>query len=369
MNETLTSSSSSCNLLYKTANLKINTTERAGQDPLLSPEVPAERPGGIQLDESNPDSVEDNDNAENPPDWAEATVVVTGSNVGKLSTTIPQARQQGRWDLPWNEDDLKHFKRVLIPDVELAKLSNASALERLSMAYARLVVNSRNALKDRLSVEDNGMLENLSESGETLFAISKHPSINLLPSDTDFEPDWRTMIHSRALTGLDTLTQQSKLLFKETMILYHELRNYGHLKRIEQSINRSVVSIYISHLIQNSRALKTRLDQLFDIDNAWRHGGLLTTNTITQKVQSNPEEPEEAHEVATCLKVTEAYIILALDTGTISIFNHNGKHLRNLRGHSAGVWALAIYGEILVSGGVDRDVCIWNINTGYVLEI
>jgi hypothetical protein len=349
--------------------LKINTTDKAGHDALSTSEAPAEQPGGIQLDESNSDSVEDNNNAEDSPEWAEATVVVTGSNTGKPLTLILQAGQQGLWDLPWNEDDLRHFKRVLIPDVELAKLSNASALERLSMAYARLVANSRNALKDRLSVKDNGMLEKLLESGETIFAISKHPSISLLPSDTDFEPDWRTLLYFRGLTDLNALTEQSKRLFKDTMILYHELRNYGHLKPVEQRTKRYVMATNISHLIHNSRALKTWLDQLFDIDNAWRHGGLLTTNTITQKVQPDPEEPEEAHDVATCLEVTDHHIILALDTGLISIFNHNGQHLRSLHGHTGGVWAIAIYGEILVSGSVDREVRVWDIVTGYVLNV
>jgi hypothetical protein len=367
VDETLTSTSSSCNLLYRTANLKINTTGEGGQDALSTSEAPAEQPGGIQLNESNSDSAEDNNNAKDLPEWAEATVVVTGSNTGKPSTLIPQARQQGLWDLPWNEDDLKHFKRVLIPDSELhARLSNASALERLSMAYTRLEAKSRIAVKDRPFISYNNFLEALLIYGANIFGISKHPSVSLLPSNADFEPDWRTVLHFRALTEFDALTEESKQLFKEMMILYHELRNYGHLKPVEHKWTKRYAMV--TNLIVNSRALKTWFDQLFDIDYAWKHGGLLTTRYITQKVGSDPEKPEEGQGIATCLKVTENYIIFSLDSGIIWIFDHMGTPIRSLHGHTMGVWAFAVYGDIIVSGSLDRDVRVWNIETGYVLK-
>jgi hypothetical protein len=86
--------------------------------------------------------------------------------------------------------------------------------------------------------------------------------------------------------------------------------------------------------IAKSKALKTWLDQLFDIDYAWKHGGLLTARYISQKVEPGLEEPEEAPDVAICLEVTEKSIIFDLDSGTISIFDHNSKHLRSLHGHT-----------------------------------
>jgi hypothetical protein len=75
------------------------------------------------------------------------------------------------------------------------------------------------------------ILERLLESAESIFQISKHPSINLLPTDAGFASDWKTILSFQALTNLDALAEQSKQLFKETMILYHELKNYGHLKQ------------------------------------------------------------------------------------------------------------------------------------------
>jgi hypothetical protein len=82
----------------------------------------------------------------------------------------------------------------------------------------------------------------------------------------------------------------------------------------------------VIELIAKSKALKTWLDQLFDIDYTWKHGGLLTTRYISQKVEPGPEEP---HDVAICLEVTEKYIIFDLDSGTISIFYYNSKHVGN----------------------------------------
>jgi hypothetical protein len=348
--------------------LKIITTGEGGQDALLPAGASPEQPGGIQSDESKLDSLENNSKQEGSTEWEGATVVITDSNTDKKpSRLIPQVRQRGMWDLPWNEDDLKHFKRVLIPDFELhERLSNASTLERLSMAYARLEAKSRYAVKDRLLISDSNLLKALLEYGENIFGISKHPSVSLLPRDVDFEPDWRTMLHFRALTEFDALTEESKQLFKETMILYHELRNYSHLKPVEQKWAKRYAMV--TDLIVKSRALKTWLDQLFDIDYAWKRGGLLTTRYISQKVEPGPEGPEWVNCIATCLEVTENYIIFALDNGIIWIFDHIGTPLRSLHGHVMGVSAFAVYGDIIVSGSLDRDVRVWNIDIGYVLK-
>jgi len=64
--------------------------------------------------------------------------------------------------------------------------------------------------------------------------ISKHPSINLLPTNAGFASAWKTILSFQELTNLDALVEQSKQLFQELMILYHELRNYSHLKPVEQ---------------------------------------------------------------------------------------------------------------------------------------
>jgi WD40 repeat protein len=144
------------------------------------------------------------------------------------------------------------------------------------------------------------------------------------------------------------------------MILYHELRNYSHSKPNKKKlIKRKDI---VANLKLNLESLGASLDELLDIEDAWKQGGLLTTRQVSQK------EPQfDSESVATCLEVTEKYIILALDSGKIWIFDHNSMPARILQGHLMGVWTIAIYNDIVVSGGSDRGVRFWNINTGYVL--
>jgi len=69
--------------------------------------------------------------------------------------------------------------------------------------------------------------------------------------------------------------------------------------------------------------------------------------------------------VVTSLHLTKKYIVVALDNAKIHVFNTKGDHQRTLAGHVMGVWAMVPWGDILVSGGCDRDVRVWNMATGY----
>jgi hypothetical protein len=108
------------------------------------------------------------------------------------------------------------------------------------MACARFVTKSQDAMPSRPSATDKWttghlsiILERLLESAESILQISKHPSINLLPANAGFVSDWKTILSFQESTKLDALVEQSKQLFQEIMILYHELRNYSHLKPVE----------------------------------------------------------------------------------------------------------------------------------------
>lgn len=70
--------------------------------------------------------------------------------------------------------------------------------------------------------------------------------------------------------------------------------------------------------------------------------------------------------VVTSLHLTKKYIVVALDNAKIHVFNTRGDHQRTLLGHQMGVWAMVPWEDILVSGGCDRDVRVWNMATGYV---
>lgn len=89
------------------------------------------------------------------------------------------------------------------------------------------------------------------------------------------------------------------------------------------------------------------------VESAWRKGGSMTARHIT---------PDPG--VVTSLHLTKKYIVVALDNARIHVFNTKGDHQRTLQGHQMGVWAMVPWDDILVSGGCDRDVRVWNMATG-----
>ncbi|KAL6716909.1 hypothetical protein ACLMJK_004821 [Lecanora helva] len=89
------------------------------------------------------------------------------------------------------------------------------------------------------------------------------------------------------------------------------------------------------------------------VESAWRKGGVKTDRRIT---------PDPG--VVTSLHLTKKYIVVALDNSRIHVFNTKGDHQRTLQGHVMGVWAMVPWVDMLVSGGCDRDVRVWNMATG-----
>ena len=89
------------------------------------------------------------------------------------------------------------------------------------------------------------------------------------------------------------------------------------------------------------------------IEAAWRKGGTSVVKHIT---------PDQG--VVTSLHLTHKYIVVAMDNAKIHVFNSAGDHQKTLRGHVMGVWAMIPWDDILVSGGCDRDVRVWNMATG-----
>jgi F-box and WD-40 domain protein CDC4 len=89
------------------------------------------------------------------------------------------------------------------------------------------------------------------------------------------------------------------------------------------------------------------------VESAWRKGGKVTPKHIT---------PDQG--VVTSLHLTRKYIVVALDNAKIHVFNTKGDHQKTLQGHVMGVWAMVPWDDILVSGGCDRDVRVWNMVTG-----
>ncbi|KAI0127313.1 WD40-repeat-containing domain protein [Xylariales sp. AK1849] len=105
------------------------------------------------------------------------------------------------------------------------------------------------------------------------------------------------------------------------------------------------------------RSYKSHFKQRYLVESAWRTGGRNITRTITQDGR-----------VVTSLHLTPKYIVVALDNARIHIFDREGNALRTLQGHVMGVWAMVPWEDVLVSGGCDRDVRVWDMTTGACLH-
>lgn len=100
---------------------------------------------------------------------------------------------------------------------------------------------------------------------------------------------------------------------------------------------------------------RSHFKQRYMVETAWRNGGVCDARQIT---------PDQG--VVTSLHLTKKYIVVALDNARIHVFDTIGEHQKTLQGHVMGVWAMVPWGDLLVSGGCDRDVRVWNLATGYV---
>lgn len=98
---------------------------------------------------------------------------------------------------------------------------------------------------------------------------------------------------------------------------------------------------------------RSHFKQRYMVETAWRSGGRCDSRQIT---------PDQG--VVTSLHLTDKNIVVALDNAKIHVFDTQGQHQKTLQGHVMGVWAMVPWGDLLVSGGCDRDVRVWNMATG-----
>ncbi|CAI7672484.1 unnamed protein product [Penicillium pancosmium] len=98
---------------------------------------------------------------------------------------------------------------------------------------------------------------------------------------------------------------------------------------------------------------RSQFKQKYMVESAWNKGGRCTQRHIT---------PDQG--VVTSLHLTPKYIVVALDNAKIHVYDTNGDNQKTLQGHVMGVWAMVPWDDILVSGGCDREVRVWNMATG-----
>ncbi|CAI6334502.1 unnamed protein product [Periconia digitata] len=119
-----------------------------------------------------------------------------------------------------------------------------------------------------------------------------------------------------------------------------------------QSLDRAVKSP-LAQRRPKAATYRSHFKARYMVETAWRQGGLCDSRQIT---------PDQG--VVTSLHLTKKYIVVALDNAKIHVFDTLGNHQRTLQGHVMGVWAMVPWGDLLVSGGCDRDVRVWNLENG-----
>lgn len=197
----------------------------------------------------------------------------------------------------------KRWRELLMDDITWKRLC-----EKHSYACRRLSEDDRDSIA--------------SANGQNAYAVENSHSVRSSPKN------------SQTLSNLPSneSTDVSRGIFGEcfTSPIYSSRKRHGR------------PSSYRSHFKRK-----------YMIESAWNKGGRVTIRHIT---------PDQG--VVTSLHLTSKYIVVALDNAKIHVYDTNGNNQRTLQGHVMGVWAMVPWDDILVSGGCDREVRVWNMATG-----
>ncbi|RAL17719.1 F-box/WD repeat-containing protein [Aspergillus homomorphus CBS 101889] len=180
---------------------------------------------------------------------------------------------------------------------------------------------------------------------------AKHPYASQRPTDDDRE--YLDPFNGQSLHAVSSTHSLSGLQRKSTASSPHSRDSFPPLPR-------SLSGDWLSSSSYSSRKRRVRpmtyrshFKQKYQVQSAWNRGGRCTQRHMS---------PDQG--VVTSLHLTPKYIVVALDNAKIHVYDTNGDNQKTLQGHVMGVWAMVPWDDILVSGGCDREVRVWNMATG-----
>ncbi|KAI8357328.1 WD40-repeat-containing domain protein [Choanephora cucurbitarum] len=145
-------------------------------------------------------------------------------------------------------------------------------------------------------------------------------------------------------------------------------KHWYHLIRDNDNLWRSLCKSH--HYLHDDRisCYRDYFKRRYSIASAWKQGGKITSI-----------DGGFSQGLVTSLQFDEQFTVVGCDNHRIEVFDtQTGQKIRTLEGHEGGVWALQFKGgspqdpeRVLLSGGCDRDVRVWDLNRGklrYVLR-
>nr|ODO02149.1 hypothetical protein L204_00876 [Cryptococcus depauperatus CBS 7855] len=107
-----------------------------------------------------------------------------------------------------------------------------------------------------------------------------------------------------------------------------------------------------------SSSYKDQVKVAYLTENNWLIGGVLLAKHLSAD-----------DSVVTTLCFNEKYIIVGMANNRIHVFSAaSGGYKRSLIGHQQGVWAMVLVTPPSASGGCDREVKVWNAETGQLVH-
>lgn len=202
-----------------------------------------------------------------------------------------------------------------------------------------------------------------------LHILSYIESPSTLSRATCVSKYWNALIRDETLWRELCKTHQYNIPI--TAYTLHTNTTNNNIQHLPYHSNTSPQSLLPPHSITSiSRPFSYRefFKRKYSIACAWNEGGKVTT-----------VEGGFSHGLVTSLQFDEKYTVVGCDNHRIEVFDTNsGKKIKTIEGHEGGVWALQFIGgteddpeRILLSGGCDRDVRVWDLNRGklrYVLR-